>query len=254
ATGGPVGVNIPLLYRHVPAIIQLVEEEAVPVVITSAGNPATWTPRLKAAGCRVLHVVSTARFARKAEQAGVDAVICEGVEAGGHNGREELTTLVLVPLVRAAVSIPVVAAGGIATGGAIAAALALGADGVQIGTRFALTQESSAHPAYKQAALHAGEGDTALALKTLVPVRMLRNAFYHQVAALEQQGAGPDALRALLGTGRSRRGILEGDLEEGELEVGQVAAQLHDLPSLSQCLQRLLAEYRQAVHALPPQL
>lgn len=254
ATSGPVGVNLPLLYSHIDELIAVVLEERVPVVITSAGNPATHSPRLKEAGIKVLHVVSSPRFARKAEAAGVDAVICEGVEAGGHNGREELTTLTLLPMVRRAVRIPVVAAGGIATGGAIAAALALGADGVQIGSRFAITQESSAHPAFKQAVIDAPEDGTALALKALTPVRMLKNDLWHQVAKLEAQSAPPEVLRELLGRGRSRRGILEGDLTEGELEIGQVAGLIDDLPTVAEVMQRLLLEYREAVTRLPKEL
>lgn len=246
ATDKPFGVNLPLLYPDIEAHLKAIAELGVKIVFTSAGNPATLTPRLKDLGCTVVHVVSSARFAQKAQAAGCDAVVAEGFEAGGHNGREETTTLVLVPAVRAAVDIPVLAAGGIATGAQWLAAQALGADGVQVGSRFAITHESSASAAFKQAVVAAGEGATALTLKALAPVRLLRNPFYDQVAAAEARGATPDELRALLGRGRAKRGIFEGDLAEGELEIGQVAALIADCPTAAEVIERLLAEYQTA--------
>lgn len=246
ATDKPFGVNLPLLYPDIEAHLKAIAELGVKIVFTSAGNPASLTPRLKDLGCTVVHVVSSARFAQKAQAAGCDAVVAEGFEAGGHNGREETTTLVLVPAVRAAVDIPVLAAGGIATGAQWLAAQALGADGVQVGSRFAITHESSASAAFKQAVVAAGEGATALTLKALAPVRLLRNPFYDQVADAEARGATPDELRALLGRGRAKRGIFEGDLAEGELEIGQVAGLIADCPTAAEVVERLVAEYQAA--------
>lgn len=221
----PFGVNVPMLYPELDVIIDLIIAERVPVVVTSAGNPKTYTARLKAAGCKVLHVVASAKFALKSEQAGVDAVIAEGFEAGGHNGREETTTLCLIPEVVRAVSIPVVAAGGISSGASVVAALALGAEGVQIGTRFAMCRESSASEAFKEVCRATGEGGTMLTLKSISPTRLVKNKFYDEVVALEASGASVDALRELQGKGRAKRGIFEGDLEEGMLEIGQCASQ-----------------------------
>lgn len=226
ATSAPFGVNIPLMYPQIEEIMQIVADEGVKIVFTSAGSPSKWTDWLHARGVTVAHVVSSSRFAKKAEEAGVDAVVAEGFEAGGHNGREETTTLCLVPAVRAVTALPLIAAGGIATGEAMLAASVLGADGVQVGTRFALTEESSASSAFKDCCLHLEEGDTKLVLKKLAPVRLVRNGFRSVVEAAEASGATAEELRALLGRGRAKRGIFEGDLEEGELEIGQAAALL----------------------------
>lgn len=243
ATDLPFGVNVPLLYPQIEELMSIIMEEKVPVVVTSAGNPKTWTAPLKESGARVLHVVSSAKFARKAEEAGVDAVVAEGFEAGGHNGREETTTLCLVPEVVAAVKIPVVAAGGIASGRAMLACQALGAQGVQIGTLFALSAESSAHDAFKEYCCESGEGDTMLSLKQLSPTRLLKNEFYRRVLQLEQRGAEAEALQQLLGRGRAKKGIFEGDLEEGELEIGQVVSQVKKIDTVAQIFARLQAEY-----------
>ena len=231
ATSKPFAVNLPLLYPNIEEHLQSCIDLKVPVVITSAGNPKLHTERLKAQGIKVLHVVSSAKFAIKAAAAGVDAVIAEGFEAGGHNGREETTTLVLTPAVCDAVTIPVVAAGGIADGRSMAAALILGADAVQMGSRYVATQESSAHEAFKSAVLAAQEGDTTLTLKELTPVRLLHNAFYREVQEAYARGAAPEELAELLGRGRAKKGMFEGDLEAGELEIGQVAGRIADLPS-----------------------
>ena len=231
ATSKPFAVNLPLLYPNIEEHLQSCIDLKVPVVITSAGNPKLHTERLKAHGIKVLHVVSSAKFAIKAAAAGVDAVIAEGFEAGGHNGREETTTLVLTPAVCDAVTIPVVAAGGIADGRSMAAALILGADAVQMGSRYVATQESSAHEAFKSAVLAAKEGDTTLTLKELTPVRLLHNAFYREVQDAYARGAAPEELGELLGRGRAKKGMFEGDLEAGELEIGQVAGRIADQPS-----------------------
>lgn len=225
----PFAVNLPLLYPQVEDHIGLIEAHKVPVVICSAGSPAKYTSRLHDAGCKVLHVVSSTRFAVKAQQAGVDAVIAEGFEAGGHNGREETTTMCLIPAVRQAVDLPLIAAGGIGSGPAIAAALALGADGVQIGSRYAATLESSAHQAFKERIIGAGEGDTRLALKELTPVRLLDNPFAQKVHRAEREGANLQTLTDLLGRGRAKKGMFEGDLEEGELEIGQVSSMIRQI-------------------------
>ena len=250
ATRKPFGVNIPLLYPQVDELIQIVIEEKIPIVFTSAGNPAKYTSYLKDHGIRLAHVVPSARLAVKCEAAGVDAVVAEGFEAGGHNGREETTTLSLIPLVRKQISIPLIAAGGIASGQAILAAMALGADGVQIGSLFATAAESSAHPSFKQRILAAGEGDTMLSLKKIVPVRLLRNAFFEQVNALEQEGAGKEELLALLGRGRAKMGMFEGDMEEGELEIGQVSALISEIQPAATIMRRLVAEYKTAKRGL----
>ncbi|MBL7854939.1 MAG: DUF561 domain-containing protein [Cyclobacteriaceae bacterium] len=246
ATTKPFGVNVPLLYPEMAAIMEILAEEGVKIVFTSAGNPATWTPHLKSKGMTVVHVVSSSRFAQKAEQAGVDAVVAEGFEAGGHNGREETTTLCLVPLVADAVRVPVIAAGGIASGRAILAMEALGASGVQIGSRFAVSQESSAHDNFKMRVIESREGDTHLTLKQLTPVRLLRNDFFQQVQEAEARGASKDELMQLLGRGRAKRGIFEGDLSEGELEIGQVAAAIRDVRPAAEILKNLWEEYREA--------
>jgi enoyl-[acyl-carrier protein] reductase II len=250
-TARPFGVNLPLLYPHVKECVEIALEEGVTIFFSSAGSPRGVAAHLKKNGAvAVVHVVSSPVLARKCEDAGCDAVVCEGFEAGGHNGREELTTLVLVPQCVAAVDIPVIAAGGIATGAQLAAALALGADGVQIGSRFAATVESAAHDGFKRAVAAAGPADTKLVLKAHVPVRLLDNAFRRQVERLEARGASREELAALLGQGRARRGMLEGDLEEGELEIGQVAGLIDDVPPAAEVVARLLAGYDEAVRRL----
>lgn len=250
----PVGVNLPLLYAKAREQIDVALSEGVRVFFTSAGSPKTYTPYLKEQGAVVVHVTSSPELAKKCEDAGVDAVVAEGFEAGGHNGRDEITTMALLPQAVDAVAIPVIAAGGIADGRGIAAALALGAAGVQIGTRFAATVESSAHDNFKQAILRAQPGSTMLAMKKLVPVRLLRNRFYEKVAAAEERGASKEELAELLGKGRARQGMLLGDLEEGELEIGQAAAMVHDIPTTKDLVQRLVREYELAVAALPHKL
>ena len=247
ATDKPFGVNVPLIYPQIELLMEVIFEEGVPVVFTSAGNPKTWTEKLKEKGIKVAHVVSSKKFALKAEAAGVDAVVAEGFEAGGHNGREETTTFCLIPMVSDAVSIPVIAAGGIASGKAILGAMALGADGVQIGSLFAACQESSAHENYKRRVVEAQEGDTVLTLKQLTPVRLIKNKFYDQVYDAEQKGATVEELRELLGKRRSRRGIFEGDLEEGELEIGQIAAAIDTVMSSKEIVNKLLKEYEEAI-------
>jgi len=246
ATTHPFGVNIPLMYPDIQKHIDIVIEEKVPIVFTSAGNPQTWTGVLKEKGIKVVHVVSSSRFARKAEDAGCDAVVAEGFEAGGHNGREETTSMVLIPAVAEAVSIPVIAAGGIGTGRQMFAAMSLGACGVQIGTRFVLSKEASAHPEFKNYVLNAGEGDTMLAMKSLVPVRMLKNNFYKQVAAAEQTGVSAEDMKILLGRGRAKKGMFEGDLEEGELEIGQVSSVIRDILPAADIIENLWSEFRKS--------
>jgi enoyl-[acyl-carrier protein] reductase II len=229
ATSKSFGVNIPLLYADVEKHLEICMEEGVKIIFTSAGNPATHTPRLKQAGITVVHVVSSKKFALKARDAGCDAVVAEGFEAGGHNGREETTTLVLIPSVAEAVDIPVIAAGGIATGRQMAAAMILGASGVQVGSRFVASEEASSHLHFKNAVINSGEGDTMLMMKQLTPVRLLKNSFFNQVAAAEAQCASIDEMKNLLGRGRAKKGMFEGDLDEGELEIGQAACLLHEI-------------------------
>lgn len=248
--GKPYGVNVPMLYPELDKIIDIIVEERVPVVVTSAGNPKTYTAKLKAAGCKVLHVVSSAKFARKSQEAGVDAVIAEGFEAGGHNGREETTTLCLIPQVARAVDIPVVAAGGIATPSSVVAALALGAAGVQIGTRFALSVESSASEEFKQLCRASGEGSTMLTLKGISPTRLIKNKFYDEVVALEASGATVEQLRELQGKGRAKRGIFEGDLEEGMLEIGQCVSYISTEETVAEIFADIISGYEQSVRQL----
>jgi len=250
ATPHPFGVNIPLLYPDINQLIDIVIEENVPVVFTSAGNPKTWTPALKAAGITVVHVVSSALFAAKSEAAGVDAVVAEGFEAGGHNGREETTTMVLIPAVCEHVKIPVIAAGGISSGKAMAASFALGAEGVQIGSRFVATPEASSHPHFKQAVLDAKEGDTMLAMKKLTPVRLLKNTFFKAIKEAEDKGADPDMLKVLLGRARAKTGMFEGDLEEGELEIGQVSALIHTLTPAGDVVKEIWDEFNDTIRRL----
>jgi len=243
ASNRSFGVNVPLLYPDIDKHIQIILDEKVPIVFTSAGNPKTWTGILKEKGINVVHVVSSSKFAKKAEEAGCDAVVAEGFEAGGHNGREETTTMVLVPQVAEAVKIPVLAAGGIATGKQMAAAIALGAQGVQVGSRFVASDEASSHADFKQAVIQSQEGDTRLSLKLLTPVRLLKNGFYEQVQLAEQRGASKDEMLALLGRGRAKRGMFEGKLEEGELEIGQVASQLKEILPAKSILENMWAEF-----------
>lgn len=250
-TAKPLGVNLPIFHQHAEGCLEVILEERVPVVFTSAGSPKTYTPRLREAGILVAHVVATAAQAAKCEAAGVQLLVAEGFEAGGHNGPDELTTMVLTRLVRRATTLPLLAAGGIADGAGLVAALALGADGVQVGSRFAMTQESSAHEAFRAAVLASGEGDTRLMLKALAPVRLLRGAFFEAVAKAEAQGASREELRALLGQGRARRGMLEGDLLEGELEIGQVAALIEDLPLAGEVVRLLMRQAEATLAALP---
>lgn len=246
ATDRPFGVNVPMLYPDIEKHIAIIEEEQVPIVFTSAGNPATWTGRLKDNGIKVAHVVSSVRFAVKAQKAGVDAVVAEGFEAGGHNGREETTTLVLVPMVADALSIPVIAAGGICDGRSMLAAMVLGAAGVQVGSRFVCSEESSAHPAFKQRVALADEGDTLLTLKEITPVRLLRNPFFDQVKEAYARGATAEELKSILGRGRAKRGMFEGDLDEGELEIGQVSGRFHEILPAAQIVAEMLSEYEAA--------
>jgi enoyl-[acyl-carrier protein] reductase II len=244
-TNKPYGVNVPLLYPQIEEIMKVIAAEKVPIVFTSAGSPKKWTSWLKERGILVAHVVSSAAFAVKCEEAGVDAVVAEGFEAGGHNGREETTTMSLIPSVRKATTLPLLAAGGIGSGRAMLAALALGADGVQIGSRFALTQESSAHENFKQLVANLGEGGTKLALKKLAPVRLVKNEFFNQINEAELRGADSEELKMLLSKGRAKRGMFEGDLNEGELEIGQVSAQLKDIPTVAELMKSIVSEYEQ---------
>lgn len=251
ATEKPFGINVPMLYPELDKIIDIILEEQVPVVVTSAGNPKTYTAKLKSAGCKVLHVVASSKFALKSQEAGVDAVIAEGFEAGGHNGREETTTLCLIPSVRRAVTIPVVAAGGISQGDSMAAAMALGADGVQIGTRFALSKESSANEAFKQLCRATEEGGTMLSLKAISPTRLIKNEFFKQVAEAEARGASLEEMKTLQGKGRAKLGIFEGNLEEGMLEIGQCVALIKEEESVAEIFDELLSGYKTAVSQLP---
>lgn len=246
ATEFPFGVNIPLMYPQIEEIMNIVVEEGVKIVFTSAGNPKTWTGWLKERGITVVHVVSSSRFAVKCEQAGVDAIVAEGFEAGGHNGREETTTFCLIPAVREATTLPLIAAGGIGTGEGMLAAMVLGAEGVQIGTRFALTDESSASPVFKGYCLRLGEGDTKLLLKKLSPTRLVKNGFREAVERAEDSGASAEELRALLGRGRAKKGIFEGDLEEGELEIGQISSILSRQQSVAEVMEELVGAYERA--------
>jgi enoyl-[acyl-carrier protein] reductase II len=246
ATDKPFGVNVPLLYAAIQDHMSILQEENVPIVFTSAGNPKTWTGGLKEAGIKVVHVVPSATFAVKAEAAGVDAVVCEGFEAGGHNGREETTSLVLIPMVAEAVRIPVIAAGGIGSGRAMLAAMVLGADGVQIGSRFAASLESSAHPNFKQAIVDTSEGGTMLSMKPLVPVRLIRNAFQKRVAEAEARGASAAELAGILGRARAKLGMFEGNLEEGELEIGQISGAIRDIKPAAEIVRELVEGFEEA--------
>ena len=252
ATQKPFGVNVPLLYPNIQEIIELILQHRVPIVFTSAGNPATHTARLKAAGITVVHVVSSTKFAKKAEAAGVDAIVAEGFEAGGHNGREESTTLTLIPSVRRATDLPLIAAGGIATGQGMLATMILGADGVQMGSRFVASQEGSGHQLFKDLVVKAGEGATELTLKELTPVRLLKNKFYQDLQGLYQSGASVEELRAHLGRARAKRGMFEGDLDEGELEIGQIASMIDEIKPAATIIEDIIAQYNEALGSLPP--
>ncbi len=250
ATQKPFGVNIPLISHYADEFIDIVQEEKVPIIFTSAGSPKKYTQKLKNNGAIVVHVVSSAKFALKSEVAGVDAVVAEGFEAGGHNGREETTTITLIELVRKQIKIPLIAAGGIATGRAVLAAQSLGAEGIQLGSVFAASEESSASEAFKQLIANTKEGDTVLTLKKLAPVRMLRNAFYNEIMELESRGGTAEEFAELLGKGRARKGIFEGDLEQGELEIGQSSAFVKQIEPVEVILKRILKEYNEAKQEL----
>ena len=244
ATDKPFGVNLPLLYPDIDKHIAVILEEKVPIVFTSAGNPKTWTAKLKEHGITVVHVVSSAKFAKKCEDAGVDAVVAEGFEAGGHNGREETTTLVLIPAVRESIKIPLIAAGGIATGRAIFATMSLGAEGVQIGSRFVCSPEASSSMAFKEAVIKAGEGDTIVTLKKLTPVRLIKNDFYKQVQEAEERGATAEELNTLLGRARAKHGMFEGDLDGGELEIGQVSGIIKEIKPAAEIVAEVWQEFK----------
>lgn len=244
ATDKPFGVNVPLLYPQINELMDIIAQEGVKIVFTSAGNPKTWTSWLKERGITVAHVVSSAKFAKKCEEAGVDAVVAEGFEAGGHNGREETTTLCLIPSVRQITTLPLIAAGGIGSAEAILAVTVLGAEGVQIGSRFALTKESSASEAFKKYCLSLGEGDTKLLLKKLAPTRLVKNNFRDAVEEAENRGATAEEMRVLLGRGRAKRGMFEGDLEEGELEIGQVSAMVNEMQTVKEVMDELVCQYQ----------
>ena len=249
-TDKPFGVNVPLMYPEIDALMNILVEEGVKIVFTSAGNPKTWTGFLKGHGIKVAHVVSSSKFAVKCEQAGVDAIVAEGFEAGGHNGREETTTLCLIPAVRRATTLPLIAAGGIGIGNAMLATFALGAEGVQIGTRFALTEESSAHENFKQLCLNLNEGDTKLLLKKLSPTRLVKGEFTTAVEEAEARGASAEEMKELLGKGRSKKGIFEGNLQEGELEIGQVASLFREMQTVSEVMKEIMEDFRKGMEKI----
>lgn len=250
ATSKPFAVNVPLLYPDIDKHMAIIEEEGVPIVFTSAGNPANWTPWLKERGITVVHVVPNVKLALKCEGKGVDAIVCEGFEAGGHNGKDEITSMCLIPQVADAVSIPVIAAGGIGDGRAIAAAFALGADAVQIGSRFAVTVESSAHLNFKNRVKEAVDSDTILTMKNVVPVRLIKNKFFEEIAKAESECASPEEIRRILGRGRAKKGIFQGDLDDGELEIGQISGLIKDVPTAGELFDRMLNEYNKTVKSL----
>lgn len=250
ATNKPFGVNIPLMYPQIEEIMAIVMEEKVPIVFTSAGNPRTWTQKLKDNGITVAHVVASSVFALKCAEAGVDAVVAEGFEAGGHNGREETTTFTLIPQVRKVIDLPLIAAGGIANGEGMVAAIALGAEGVQVGTKFALTEESSASDAFKQKCISLKEGETMLALKKLSPTRMIKNEFFSKVKGMEDSGANAEDLREFLGRGRSKKGIFEGDLTEGVLEIGQISSYINKIVPASEVIEEFMESYQKTIRSL----
>jgi enoyl-[acyl-carrier protein] reductase II len=246
ATDKPFGVNVPMLYPNIKEIMDIIVEEDVKIVFTSAGNPKTWTNWLKERGITVVHVVSSVKFALKAQEAGVDAVVAEGFEAGGHNGRDETTTLTLIPMVKEQIHIPLIAAGGIATGRAMLATMILGADGVQVGSRFVASEESSAHVAFKQMVVDAKEGDTQLTLKELAPVRLIKNKFYNDVQELYKKSPTIEELKTLLGRARAKKGMFEGDLNDGELEIGQISGIIHDIKPVSKIVEDIMQEFEDA--------
>jgi len=250
ATSKPFGVNVPMLYPNIEEIMQIIVEEGVKVVFTSAGNPKTWTSYLKERGITVVHVVSSVKFAVKSEQAGVDAVVAEGFEAGGHNGREETTTFTLIPMVKEKLSIPVISAGGIATGRGMLAAMILGADGVQVGSRFVASDESSAHKNFKDVVVKTEDGDTHLTLKELAPVRLIKNKFYDELQELYQQKPTIEDLRGKLGRGRAKKGMFEGDLENGELEIGQIAGLIHEIKPAAEIVEEIMTEFNEVKKSL----
>jgi enoyl-[acyl-carrier protein] reductase II len=248
ATDQPFAVNLPMLYPDIDKHIELIIKHKVPIVFTSAGNPKTWTGKLKEHGIIVVHVVSSLKFALKSQDAGVDAVVVEGFEAGGHNGIDETTTMTLVPIVAEKLTIPLIAAGGIGSGKAMLAAMVLGADGVQVGSRFVASEESSAHINFKQKVVETGDGGTRLTLKELTPVRLIQNEFFKQIQTAYAQGASVDSLKELLGRGRAKKGMFEGDMEEGELEIGQVAGLIHDIKPAATIVEEMIAEYKKALN------
>ncbi|SHI45031.1 enoyl-[acyl-carrier protein] reductase II [Arenibacter nanhaiticus] len=251
ATDRPFGVNIPMLYPDIDKLMEIIVALGVKIVFTSAGNPKTWTSYLKEKGITVVHVVSSVKFAQKAQEAGVDAIVAEGFEAGGHNGRDETTTMTLIPAVKEKISIPLIAAGGIATGAAMLAAMVLGADGVQVGSRFVASEEASSHPSFKQKVVEAGEGDTQLTLKELAPVRLLKNKFYQDIQQLYAKGPSVEELKTLLGRARAKKGMFEGDMEEGELEIGQVAALIHNIKPAARIVEDMMTEFTSAKKKVP---
>ena len=246
STDKPFGVNVPMLYPNIQEIMDIIVEEDVKIVFTSAGNPKTWTSWLKEHGITVVHVVSSVKFALKAQESGVDAIVAEGFEAGGHNGKDETTTLTLIPMVKEQIQIPLIAAGGIATGKAMLATMILGADGVQIGSRFVASEESSAHQNFKQVVVNAKEGDTQLTLKELAPVRLIKNKFYNDVQELYKMAPTPEQLKTLLGRARAKKGMFEGDLEEGELEIGQISGLIHDIKPVDEIVEDIVNEFEEA--------
>jgi len=250
ATNKPFGVNVPLLYPNIEEHIKIIIEEGVKIVFTSAGNPKTWTNHLKQQGITVVHVVSAVKFALKCQEAGVDAIVAEGFEAGGHNGREETTTLVLIPQIRKAVTLPLIAAGGIGYGSQMAAAFALGAEAVQVGSRFVATPESSAHQNFKNAVINTKEGDTVLTLKQLTPVRLIKNKFFSEVETAEKEGASIEKLEQLLGRGRAKKGMFEGDLNEGELEIGQVSAAIENIKPAAEIVDEIMQDFKIAIEKM----
>jgi enoyl-[acyl-carrier protein] reductase II len=252
ATKQPFGVNVPLLYPDIEKLMKIIVEESVSIVFTSAGNPAIWTKHLKEKGIKVVHVVSNEKFALKAESCGVDAIVAEGFEAGGHNGREETTSLVLIPQICKAVKIPVIAAGGIGTGKTMLAAVALGAEGVQIGSRFVTSEESSAHINFKKAVLKAKDGDTQLSIKKLTPARLLKNKFWEQINRAEMSGASEEELKIILGRARAKKGMFEGDLDDGELEIGQISGYINEIKPAANIIVEIIADYTSALQNLNP--
>jgi len=250
ATNKPFGVNVPLLYPDIDKLMEIIVEEKVSIVFTAAGNPKLWTEHLKSHGCTVVHVVSSVKFALKAQDCGVDAIVAEGFEAGGHNGREETTTMTLIPLVKKAIQIPLIAAGGVCTGESMLAAMALGAEGIQVGSRFVATPEASSHPNFKEEILKAEQGATILTLKELTPVRMMKNPFYKKIQNLYQNGASVEELSFALGRGRAKKGMFEGDLSEGELEIGQVAAQINSIKPAAEVVQEFIEIYNKTIDRL----